>query len=456
MAYDTLPIHGNPDQHVFGVIGAKVSSGDGGLYIKSELDTLNVGWRNISSSAPPVVTQTPTTTLYLTPTPTITPTITPTPNTTATPAVTPSITPTQTVTPTIPTPSVTPTNTVTPTVSPSNGAVYYTLYTTSSVDSLGPSGETPGDLTIYLWPPGGTYVVGTEVTITASPDSNSSASLYKDGVLVSTSTSSIVTTITMNSHHTASARLGWRNIPWEVIASPANCGSPYGSGGFTSGYVKKGETLYINAQPTGGSTFISWSYTDSVPASTTNVATTAVISQEGANRFTANYVRATYWISATYSGFSGTSSFAYYDSIGTLYTITRSGIPGGSPPPMCGVLYLVYEGEATQTETPCVGAPSTQVEVTPEYSIHGSGWGNGCMYVNHVLEGRTHATDIESGSWADLGGTQSLSLPDSYISDGTVSEMTEASPPFHYQVRSVFTTSCGSVTSTSAVGYYNP
>jgi hypothetical protein len=115
----------------------------------------------------------------------------------------------------------------------------------------------------------------------------------------------------------------------------------------------------------------------------------------------------------------------------------------------------------TTTTTPPPGVPYTQVQVNSEispspYLIHASGWANGCTYVSHVIEGRTHATDINLGSWVNLGGSQVMTGEDSYISDGTVLTMTGQPAPYYYQVRSVYGTSCGTVVDTGAIGYYNP
>lgn len=368
MAYDTLPIHGNPNGGVFGVIGERVSSDVGAAYVKSSSDTLNVGWRNVSGSNE--VTPTPSITPYLTPTitptitrtPAVTPTVTHTP--TKTPTVTPTVTPTPSVTPThTVTPSVTPTLTVTPTVTTTLGWVptptptpitYYTLYTSSLIASYGPLGESPGSLTISLVPPGGVYASGTVVTLYVMPNSYSSASLYKDGVLFNTSTSLITTTMLMNSHHTASAVLGWRNVEWKLLANPVIGGSPYGTGYVTQSFTKKGAVININANPV-SSMFINWTYSNSPPYSTTNVTTTATLLNDGVHQFTANYALNTYTINANYGISNGTSSFTYYDAGGNLQSFFGTGYFGSSViPSMCGRLATVYAGTAAEDlNAPC-------------------------------------------------------------------------------------------------------
>jgi hypothetical protein len=100
-----VPVHGNPNSRVFGVIGAVIDTDDGYAYIKKTDDMSNVGWTTLGGDSP-VESPTPT------PTPTITSTSgvagSPTPTQTETPTLTPTITPTIAVTPTCtvtPTPS---------------------------------------------------------------------------------------------------------------------------------------------------------------------------------------------------------------------------------------------------------------------------------------------------------------------------------------------------------------
>jgi hypothetical protein len=364
MGYDTISIHGNPNGGVFGVIGERVSTDTGIPYLKIGSDTLNVGWSKFGSGSAEV-TPTPSVTPYLTPTvtPTVTPTPTFTPSVTPTHTVTPTVTRTPTRTPTVtPTPSITPTHTVTPTVTPTSGSipvtptptpVYYTLYTTSSVASVGPSGELPGNLTMTLSPAGGVYAPGTVVTVYVLPNSNSSASFYIDGTLVGTSTSIMSSAVTMNSHHTASAVFGWRDVQWKVFANPTSAGNPYGSGGVTESFAKKGSALTLTANPI-GSTFVNWTSSSASPICPSCANTTASLSGDGPHYFTANYVINTYTILASYDLTTGTSSFSYTDAGGASQVFLGSGSLGASViPNICGRLDAVYVGDAVQSPTSC-------------------------------------------------------------------------------------------------------
>lgn len=88
---------GNPDNSVFGILGALVGADNGNLYVKSAEDSKNVGWSYVGQDN---TTQTPTPTptppsspipgISPTPTPTPTPTVTLTRTSTPTPSVTQS------------------------------------------------------------------------------------------------------------------------------------------------------------------------------------------------------------------------------------------------------------------------------------------------------------------------------------------------------------------------------
>ncbi len=111
----------------------------------------------------------------------------------------------------------------------------------------------------------------------------------------------------------------------------------------------------------------------------------------------------------------------------------------------------------TSTIVPPAGIPFTEVVVNGAYLIHSSAWGNGCSWGSHILEARTHATDINLGSYVTIGSNSTPTTPpaDSYILDGYVYGLTGAPAPYYYQVRSTFNTGCGSVFG-YASGYYNP
>jgi hypothetical protein len=204
-----------------------------------------------------------------------------------------------------------------------------------------------------LSPPGGVYASGTVVTLYVLPNLNSSASLYKDGVLFGTSNTLITTTVPMHSDHTASVVVGWRDVQWQVAANPVVGGSPYGPSGLTSGYAKMGEVITITANPT-DSTFVSWSYSNSVPTTPTSATTEVTLSVDSTNQFTANYSLNTYIITAKYSGTTGTSSFTYYDSAGNIQTYYGTGVLGGTVvPDHCGRFVSLLAGTADQTIYQC-------------------------------------------------------------------------------------------------------
>ena len=82
---NNIPSHGDPNNKVFGIIGATISTDEGKTYIKKFSDTLNVGWVQYIEPSPtptntPTVSITPSITPTFTPTPTRTPTNTPTPS----------------------------------------------------------------------------------------------------------------------------------------------------------------------------------------------------------------------------------------------------------------------------------------------------------------------------------------------------------------------------------------
>jgi hypothetical protein len=110
---DYIPMHGNPNDKVFGVVGAVIDSDEGVTYIKKTDDLTNVGWHDITEGIMPL-TPTPTPTATITPTPSVTPTSIPVG---VTPTPTPTVTQTVSRTP-ISTPTVTPTPSVTPSATP--------------------------------------------------------------------------------------------------------------------------------------------------------------------------------------------------------------------------------------------------------------------------------------------------------------------------------------------------
>lgn len=41
----TLPAHGNPEQQVYGLIGSSINTDEGRIYMKTEHEARNVGWK---------------------------------------------------------------------------------------------------------------------------------------------------------------------------------------------------------------------------------------------------------------------------------------------------------------------------------------------------------------------------------------------------------------------------
>lgn len=50
----TLPVHGNPEEQVYGLVGSSISTDEGKMYIKVDLEARNIGWKQSSDEENPV------------------------------------------------------------------------------------------------------------------------------------------------------------------------------------------------------------------------------------------------------------------------------------------------------------------------------------------------------------------------------------------------------------------
>ncbi len=41
----TLPTHGNPEEQVYGLVGSSINTDEGKIYMKTDLDARNIGWK---------------------------------------------------------------------------------------------------------------------------------------------------------------------------------------------------------------------------------------------------------------------------------------------------------------------------------------------------------------------------------------------------------------------------
>ena len=169
-----LAVHKTAEGKVFGIVGQAISSDEGKVYIKKELDTRNAGWGEITSQ---FLTPTPTPTATKTPVPTrpiiTTPTIS---STRGTPTPTPTPTLTTFVAPT-PTPTPTLTNTPPPTTTTTSAPTTTTTSSGTTTTSAPTTTTTAGPTTTTT-----PYPIGASVSWTVqSPVSNSTGGGYVAG-----------------------------------------------------------------------------------------------------------------------------------------------------------------------------------------------------------------------------------------------------------------------------------
>ncbi|HEY9049024.1 MAG TPA: InlB B-repeat-containing protein [Ohtaekwangia sp.] len=187
----------------------------------------------------------------------------------------------------------------------------------------------------------GTYVAGTEVTVTATPAAGYTFTGWSGDA---TGTAPSVT-VTMNSNKTVTANFQAIKYTLTATASPAAGGTVSGAGSYTAG-----STATLTATPAAGYTFTGWSgdATGSTPSIT--------VTMNGNKTVTANFQVIKYTLTATASPSAGgaVSGAGSYTS-GSIATLTAT--------PAAGYTITGWSGDAAGT------APSVTVTMNGNKTV---------------------------------------------------------------------------------------